>query len=197
MAQSVPATAILGSAYTGAAVGYRVLDTGGAEYSAFTTTGVVEGPSGTFSALVSAPDAGGWVVWGPSGTDVARGPIAPAVDVSGIEATLGAEAIDSIAQATDTLLSANHGAGAWIGQTTGAGAVAHTVTVNDGANPLDGAEVWVTTDEAGSNVVASGVTDALGRVTLYLDAGEYYLWAQLSGYNPPVGTYPVAFEVSE
>lgn len=65
----------------------------------------------------------------------------------------------------------------------GAGAISWTVTVDDGANPLDGVEVWVTTDLAGLNIVASGTTDALGEVDFMLDAGDYYFWKQLSGYN--------------
>jgi hypothetical protein len=43
--------------------------------------------------------------------------------------------------------------------------------------------VWVTTDLAGSNVVASGVSDALGLVTVWLDSGTYYIFKQLSGYT--------------
>lgn len=65
----------------------------------------------------------------------------------------------------------------------GSGAVSWTVTVNDGANPLDGVEVWVTTDLAGANIVASGTTDALGVVTFLLDAGSYYFFKQLAGFN--------------
>jgi hypothetical protein len=65
----------------------------------------------------------------------------------------------------------------------GAGATSWEITVNDGTNPLDGVEVWITTDSAGTNVVASGSTDALGQVTFYLDAGTYYCWKQLAGYG--------------
>jgi len=65
----------------------------------------------------------------------------------------------------------------------GAGAVSKTLTVNDGTNPLDGVEVWATSDAAGNNVVASGSTDALGQITILLDAGTYYVWCQLGGYN--------------
>ena len=68
-------------------------------------------------------------------------------------------------------------------ETLGAGSVSWTVTVNDGTDPLDGVEVWVTTDLAGANVVASGETDALGQVTFLLDAGTYYCWKTLAGYN--------------
>jgi hypothetical protein len=68
--------------------------------------------------------------------------------------------------------------------TLGSGASANTYTVTDGTDPLDGVAVWVTTDEAGSNVVASGTSNSSGQVTFMLDAGTtYYIWRQLSGYN--------------
>lgn len=65
----------------------------------------------------------------------------------------------------------------------GNGSVSWSVTVNDGVNPLDGVDVWVTTDILGANVVARGSTNALGVVTFMLDAGDYYFWKQLAGYN--------------
>jgi hypothetical protein len=43
--------------------------------------------------------------------------------------------------------------------------------------------MWVTTDEAGNNVIASGRTDSYGNVTFYLDAGTVYIWGQKDGYN--------------
>jgi hypothetical protein len=66
----------------------------------------------------------------------------------------------------------------------GAGAISTTVTINNASNqPLDGAEVWVTTDSGGTNVVASGQTNTAGQVTFMLDAGSYYTWCQLAGHN--------------
>ena len=41
----------------------------------------------------------------------------------------------------------------------------------------------VTTDEAGTNVVASGTTNTSGQVVFYLDAGTYYVWREKSGWN--------------
>lgn len=71
-----------------------------------------------------------------------------------------------------------------IGGAVGGGAIAHTITVTDGANPLDGAEVWISTDAAGVNVIAGTLTtDAFGQATFMLDAGNYYAWVQLAGYN--------------
>jgi len=67
----------------------------------------------------------------------------------------------------------------------GAGAIewAYVVTDADTGALIDGAEVWVTTDSAGTNVVASGTTDTTGTVTFYLDAGTYYFWTKKAGYN--------------
>ena len=78
--------------------------------------------------------------------------------------------------------TSNGGSGG--GGNIGSGAIAHTVSVSVGGSPLAGADVWVTTDQAGNFVVAGTlVTDASGSVTFQLDAGDYYQWVQLSGYN--------------
>ena len=74
---------------------------------------------------------------------------------------------------------------ALINADSGAGTIQHTYTVTDSADgmPLDGVEVWVSTDAAGVNVVASGYTNSSGVVTFMLDAGTYYFWRKRSGYN--------------
>lgn len=77
--------------------------------------------------------------------------------------------------------------------TNGAGSISTTITVNDGINPIDGVDVWISTDSAGTNVVARGSTGALGTVTFWLDAGTYYAWKQLAGYD---FTNPQSFTVS-
>lgn len=68
---------------------------------------------------------------------------------------------------------------------TGAGAVTFTYTLTSSIDsaPIPDAAVWVTTDAAGEEIVASGSTDAAGQVTFYLDAGTYYLWRQKAGWN--------------
>lgn len=65
----------------------------------------------------------------------------------------------------------------------GGGSSAFVYTVN-APGPIDGAQVWITatSDPAGA-VLASGLTNALGQVTLYLDPGIYYAWAQRGGIN--------------
>ena len=65
----------------------------------------------------------------------------------------------------------------------------YTVTASDTGLPIDGVEVWVSTDVAGSNIVWSGNTDALGVARdvnndkPFLDAGTYYFWSQKAGYS--------------
>lgn len=69
------------------------------------------------------------------------------------------------------------------------GAIEFTYTVDDGSNPIDGVEIWITTDSAGDNTVWYGVTDAFGiardssGVKPWLDAGTYFFWAQKAGYT--------------
>ena len=80
------------------------------------------------------------------------------------------------------------------GQPIGSGAISHTITVNIDGNPAPSVDAWVTTDAAGTNVVAGTlVTDNAGQVTFQLDAGSYYLWCQRSGVN---FSNPTAFTVS-
>ena len=67
----------------------------------------------------------------------------------------------------------------------GAGAIEWTYTLTDADTgaAIDGASVWVTTDSAGTDVIASGTTDDAGQVTFYLDAGVRYIWRSRAGYN--------------
>jgi hypothetical protein len=79
---------------------------------------------------------------------------------------------------------------------SGGGANAWTYTLTSTVlpnQPIADADVWVTTDVAGTNVVASGKTDALGVVTFYLDSGTIYVWRQKSGWsftNPDTEVVP-------
>ena len=69
------------------------------------------------------------------------------------------------------------------GITAGAIEWTYTLTDEDTGALIDGASVWVTTDIAGANTIASGATNSVGVVTFYLDAGTYYIWRSRSGYN--------------
>lgn len=67
----------------------------------------------------------------------------------------------------------------------GAGAITYAYTLTDSVtgNPIDGASVWVTTDSAGTDIIATGTTNDSGVVTFYLDAATRYFWRSRSGYN--------------
>ncbi len=65
-------------------------------------------------------------------------------------------------------------------QTLGGGSISWPITITVGGAPKDGVDVWVSTDSAGTNVVARGYTNASGVVTFMLDAGDYYCWKQLA-----------------
>lgn len=113
-------------------------------------------------------------------------------DVEGLSSLTAQGVRDAIGMAAadlDAQLDAIAACGA------GSGAVSYPITVNnESSNPIDGVEVWITTDSAGTNVVAGTLsTDASGIVTFMLDAGSYYVWRQKSGYN---FTNPVAITVT-
>lgn len=75
----------------------------------------------------------------------------------------------------------------------GAGSVHYELVVKDSAgNPIDGCEVYVTSDSAGNNVVAGTLTtDAFGKATFQLDVGTFYAFRKKSGFtftNPKMFT---------
>ena len=81
------------------------------------------------------------------------------------------------------------GAGPWTtgtpGGSIGPGSIVVTITVKDtGGNPLDTVDCWVSTDQAGNNVIAGTLqTNVNGIVQFLLDESTYWLWLQKSGYS--------------
>lgn len=84
--------------------------------------------------------------------------------------------------------------------TAGALEITYTMRIDDedAGDVLEGVEVWISTDEAGNNVIWSGTTDASGVLREagdskpWLDAGTYYFWRKKSGYvftNPDTETF--------
>lgn len=69
--------------------------------------------------------------------------------------------------------------------TLGTGAITFTYTLTSSvdASAIADADVWVTSDSAGNNLLASGRTNSSGQVTFYLDAGTVYVWRQKDGWN--------------
>lgn len=67
----------------------------------------------------------------------------------------------------------------------GVGAISWPYTLTNALTglPIADADVWITSDSGGANVLASGRTNASGVVTFMLDAGTVYVWRQKSGWN--------------
>jgi len=67
----------------------------------------------------------------------------------------------------------------------GAGAIEWTyaLTEEGTGNPIADADIWVTSDAAGTDILASGRTDQNGEVVFMLDEGQVYIWRQKTGWN--------------
>ncbi len=68
----------------------------------------------------------------------------------------------------------------------GGSANVYTVTTTgvSGGPAVPDVHCWATTDSAGANIVASGITNDAGKVTFYLDVGlTYYIFKQKSGFT--------------
>lgn len=139
---------------------------------------MTESGDGLFSATV-AESLSGWH--------------AAYADRSGVPVAKGWVNMDSATPVVVETIAAASSEGA-----SGSGSVLYThEVVDDDSNPLDGVEVWVTTQDTDPNsgvVAGTKTTDALGTVQFMLDPGTYYFWHQLSGYDFP--TDPVEEVVS-
>lgn len=165
MSQTLPATAQLGAAKTGLAIGYRVLNLNRTTYSAFTTTNVAEAPasSGTYSVSggIVAPDAGGYVIFGVSGTDYAEEPIDPAPPtVTAIQSGL---ATSSALSTVDSNVSSVLSAIAALNNLSGAGAQAAAAAALAAYDAATGADV---TALATVLAVTNPEPDEPGEVTI-------------------------------
>lgn len=111
MTQMTPAIAVLGPGKTGLAIGLRVLNLDGTTYAAFSATGVAEtSVLGTYRKAggVVCPDAGGYIVWGVSGTDYAEATVEPAwaTQASVDDLPTNSELATALAAADDATLAA-------------------------------------------------------------------------------------------
>lgn len=68
---------------------------------------------------------------------------------------------------------------------TGSSTVNYYVYTNESAKtgPIANCTVWVTSDSAGTTVVAQNETDVNGKAVFYLNAGTYYFWRSKTGYT--------------
>ena len=69
----------------------------------------------------------------------------------------------------------------------GPGGISYPVTVTDTSNnPIQGVQVWLTSDPEGDNVVAGTLlTDSSGTATFEVPAGTYFLWRLSGKYTIP------------
>jgi hypothetical protein len=164
-------------------VGVTLLDIDGEVYSARTVTGITEpvAGSGVYYVADADPTLVLTYVW-----DVGVGGICGSetlhMDTAEVTVDLTevTERLDDIEAKTNTL--------------GGAGAIEwpYVVTQSD-SSPIPDVDVWVTTDEVGELVIASGKTDDFGSVTFYLNSGTYYMWSQKAGFdfnNPDTEVVP-------
>lgn len=106
--------------------------------------------------------------------------------------TTGAPTVGQI----DAQLSGTHGSGSWSATAAGPGLNPVTITWTDSVSglPVTDGGLWVTTDQAGQNVVAGTfLTSPEGKVTFLLTAGAtYYLWGESPSVNPLVARQFIA-----
>jgi hypothetical protein len=70
-----------------------------------------------------------------------------------------------------------------LGEGAGGITFTYTLTESGSGDPIANANVWVTSDIAGSNIIASGVTNDSGVVVFTLFAGTIYVWRNKSGFD--------------
>lgn len=80
-----------------------------------------------------------------------------------------------------------------VGDGPGSCRFVYTLTLANSSTPITSAIVYVTSDPAGSSIIAGPkVTDSNGKVTFYLDSGTtYYIWRSKGGVtfsNPDIET---------
>lgn len=149
----------LGSRYAGITLNAQIVSTAGANTGSAITTGFTEIANGHYLLnLTTIPDdhRGGIKFYesGAAGTILAFASINPEEGEYGVD-PLGSGSIT----------------------------FTYTLTSTVDSSPIADAAVWVTTDEAGTAIVASGITNASGEVVFYLDADTYYIWRQKVGWN--------------
>lgn len=168
MSYTLSVSIALGSSKTGLTLTATILDTAGATVST-TGSGFVEIGLGNY-------------LWTGSLPDNHRG----AVKFTGTGvvalAAINTEEAEMVSDIKDILVS----------QTPGAGEYTVDLPISDGS-PIEGAEVWVTaTNSPTAAILRATTSDSLGNARFYLDAGSYYYWVGLNGYET-LG--PVAFSV--
>lgn len=152
---------------SGQTIGVQMTDaTSGAAFTAAVSV-LVTGDAGTQTA-------GGGVVTHEGNGYHSYAPTQAETNYTHVAFTFtGSGAIATTVQVYTELSAAGTGAIEWD----------YTLTNANTGLPIADADVWVTSDAAGTNFLASGTTNQSGVVTFFLDAGQVYVWRQRSGFN--------------
>ena len=177
--------------------------TGNVDGSAASVTGAVGSVSGNVDGSVASVTAGvnTTQIEGVDATDQINAAVDAALDTA-IPGTPTADSINERIKAIDAKLPSkayltgtanadgdvemDEATGNYpgtVGQGPGATTFTYTVYEDDDTTPIDGCEVWASTDSAGSTVVAARVTDTNGEVEFFLDDGTYYIWRRHSDWT--------------
>lgn len=160
-------------------------------------TGNLSGSVGSVTGAVGSVGTGGITAASlatDAGAEIADAVWDEALSGHAVAGSTGA-ALSAAGSAGDPWITALPGAyasgtagyiiGHMTGSIAGAGAITwiYTLTSSSTGLPIADANVWVSSDAAGNNILASGQTDQSGNVTFFLDAGQIYVWRQRSGWN--------------
>lgn len=59
----------------------------------------------------------------------------------------------------------------------------YTLTLADNVTPIPNANIWITSDIEGNNIISSTVTDSYGQANFAVDKGTVYVWCSKTGYK--------------
>mgnify|MGYP001022552409 CR=1 FL=1 len=59
----------------------------------------------------------------------------------------------------------------------------YTLTLADNVTPIPNANIWITSDIEGNNIISSTVTDSYGQANFAVDKGTVYVWCAKTGYK--------------
>jgi len=140
----------------------------------------------TAEALAAAPTGGS----APTVTQIRQEMDSNSTKLANLDATVSSRAAASTALSTATWTNTKAGyldaAVSSIGGAIGVGAytITCTITQSDGSTVIEGAQVWLTSDSAGTTPSRGPLaTNASGIAVFNAAAGTYYGWASAGGEN--------------
>ena len=138
--------------------------------------------------LVRSATPGNSLVVDSTGSVVSTGSTAVTVDNAAVATAVWAKTLSGALTASGALVQSSTNLDVPVSTRVpnGTGAVEYTITEQTpGGQPIANVKVWITTNSAGTNVMAGPkYTNDAGEVSFMLDTGvTYYRWRQKAGYN--------------